>query len=446
MKSMTVRVRMIISFIIIWALMIFIGVAAISTLDKVRKNEVSSQYIAIAQILMIGALIVAILVGLFLEVTVLRILRVSIGTLHDAILKLASGDATVVVHKTADDEFGSLIDDFQKLLDNVKYQTSVAEKLMVGDLTIEVKTNGEHDILGNAFAGIVKENNQLLSSIRDSTMQVNVGADQVAGASQALAQGSTQQASAIEQVTASMGEIAERTKVNAEQANEANQLIKNIKSEATSGDGQMNEMISAMTDINESSENISKIIKVIDNIAFQTNILALNAAVEAARAGVHGKGFAVVAEEVRNLADKSASAASETAEMIEDSIKKVEQGSRLAEQTATALGSIMGAIERIVNLIDNIAIASNDQATAVTQIDQAISQVSQVVQTNSATSEQCAAASEELSNQAITLRNLVSNYKLDTEGKRPASPVNSAYKGSSESENFISLDNGYGKY
>ncbi|MEG1292422.1 MAG: methyl-accepting chemotaxis protein, partial [Lachnospiraceae bacterium] len=249
-----------------------------------------------------------------------------------------------------------------------------------------------------------------------STSRVNVGSEQVAGASQALAQGSTEQASAIEEVTASINEIAEKTRRNAEQANDTNVLVKEIKNEAASGDSQMKEMIHAMLEINDSSENISKIIKVIDDIAFQTNILALNAAVEAARAGVHGKGFAVVAEEVRNLAGKSASAASETAEMIEDSIKKVAHGSKLAQDTAAALSEIVNSIEKIVELVDNIAISSVDQSTAVTQIDQAISQVSHVVQTNSATSEECAAASEELSNQAAILRNLVGHYKLKTTG------------------------------
>ena len=207
----------------------------------------------------------------------------------------------------------------------------------------------------------------------------------------------------------------------------------------------MEDMMSAMEDINRSSESISKIIKVIDDIAFQTNILALNAAVEAARAGEAGKGFAVVAEEVRNLAAKSAAAASETAELIEDSINKVSAGSKIADDTASALEAITQGVSKSGTLIAEIAESSNYQATAVAQINQAIGQVSQVVQTNSATSEQCAAASEELSNQANRMMDLLSVFRLGATNVRPTSTAKSRDSRYSN-ESIISLGDGFGKY
>ena len=275
----------------------------------------------------------------------------------------------------------------------------------------------------------------------------------MASASQALAQGSTEQASAIEQITASMSDIAEKTSVNATRTSEADKLAHNMAKEAEEGNEKMHEMVSAMKEINKSSVEISKVIKTIDDIAFQTNILALNATVEAARAGVHGKGFAVVAEEVRNLAEKSAQAASETNDMITGSIQKINNGVEIAQDTAKTLEGIVYGVEQAKELMSDIAVANNNQATAVTEINQAINQVSVVVQNNSASSEECAASSEELANQADALIQMLAKYQLKNNGRSSASAP--AYKSTAanysapakqDNESIISLDGDFGKY
>ena len=446
MKDLKIRTRLLICFGITVLMTLFVAYAGMGTLMSSRKGHLSEDYLQKAEI-SVGIIAgIAIAITLFLAFRILKDIRVSMTMLSEAAKQFASGRTDIVLKKLHNDEFGDLVDDFQKIVNNVKYQAEIAGNITTGNLDLDVKVKGNGDVLGNAFQSMIDENNHMLSGIRESSIQLSMGAEQVSDASQSLAQGSTQQASAIQQVTASITEIAERTKRNAEEANQANASVHSMKEEAMVSDSHMKEMIGAMTEINEASENISKIIKVIDDIAFQTNILALNAAVEAARAGVHGKGFAVVAEEVRNLAGKSASAASETADMIEDSIKKVEQGSKLAEQTAASLTQIIGEVDNIA-LINNIAVASNDQATAVSQIDQAITQVSQVVQTNSATSEQCAAASEELSNQAMSLRTMIGQYKLKgAENYSPAVQEISMSDKSEENERIISLDGEFGKY
>ena len=228
-----------------------------------------------------------------------------------------------------------------------------------------------------------------------------------------------QQASTVQELTASLEQIASQTRLNAQNSEQANTLTKNVKENAVDGNIQMKEMLNAMDDISISSSDIGKIIKVIDDIAFQTNILALNAAVEAARAGQHGKGFAVVAEEVRNLAGKSATAAKESTEMIENSIKKVEAGTKIANRTAKALDEIVSEVDRADTLINSMTISSAEQAQGIEQINLAIAQVSHVIQTIAATAQESAAASEELTGQATHLEEQVSVFKLNKSNTAP---------------------------
>lgn len=296
----------------------------------------------------------------------------------------------------------------------IRELVSVAEKIADGnlDVNVEAKTKDEIGMLSSAFKRMADNLNEVMSNFNSASEQVASGSRQVSASSISLAQGATEQASSIEQLTASIEEISTQTMLNAQNAGQANELAEAAREIAIQGNQQMKGMLQAMEEINDSSGNIFKIIKVIDEIAFQTNILALNAAVEAARAGQHGKGFAVVAEEVRNLAARSANAAKETTEMIEGSIKKVEGGTKIANETALALNKIVEGVSKATTLVAEIATASNEQALGINQVNQGIMQVSSVVQTNSATSEESAAASEELLSQAEMLREQVAKFKL----------------------------------
>ncbi len=315
-------------------------------------------------------------------------------------------------HAKIKDALNSTIDSLNAVIGDLVFTLG---NMGDGDLTPHdtgVKYIGEFGKMATAIISIRNGLADTIMDMDDASNQVAIGAKQLADGATELANGSIKQAGAVQELVDTMAKVSEQTSRNNEDAKKASAVSSDVMKKAEEGNKRMQAMLQSMSDINESSANISKIIKVIDDIAFQTNILALNAAVEAARAGVHGKGFAVVADEVRSLAAKSASAASETTALIEGSISKVEAGTKIANDTAEALEEIVGGITETAGLCNAIEEISNEQQKSIAQINSGIGDISDVIRVNSATAEESAASSQKLYGQTDTLKRLVSQFKV----------------------------------
>lgn len=376
------------------------------------KNQVSQQLLWMFLSVMVVLITISVVAGSAICRKVITSIVRPLNILIKIANQIAEGDSSSDVNVLTKDEIGKLMQAFKDMIENIRNQSSIAERIANGDLTAEVKVNSDKDVINIALNNIVININKILTDISSVSEQVANGAAQISDVSFKLSEGATQQASSIEELTASIDSVQSQIDFNVDHANKAKDFSNSVKNDAIKGNYQMEEMLKAINEINVSSSSISNIIKVIDDISFQTNILALNAAVEAARAGQYGKGFSVVAEEVRNLAARSAVAAKETTELIENSIKSVEQGTKIAKDTADSLSEIVKGVEKVVLLVSEIADSSSDQANNIGQINVGINQVLQVVQVNSAASEESAAAIEELYGQAETLKEMIRKFKL----------------------------------
>ncbi len=383
----------------------------------------------ISSLILAALAVVSVIISLLLVFSIVRNLTHPIFEIENAVQRMAQGDMSAKVTYESRDELGSLAENLRTVLSTLSsYIHHICERLdslAEGNLTVEMDMDylGEFASIKASGAKIIHSLNDTLGQLHQASDQVANGSEQVSSGAQALSQGATEQASSVEELAATLGELSGQVNDNAENSRDVNQLINDTVKEINSSNEKMESMVKAMANINDCSSQIEKIIKTIEDIAFQTNILALNAAVEAARAGEAGKGFAVVADEVRSLASKSQEAAKNTTVLINNSLNAVSEGSQIATDTQSSLLKVVDSAEKIADNMEKITESTNMQAEGLSQVTEGIDQISSVIQTNSATAEESAAASQELFSQSSLLKSLVGRFQLKSMGSFTSQPA-----------------------
>ena len=387
----------------------------------VREEEVMNELNRMGGMIGGGALVSVIVLCLLIGLVMERLIVKPIKEMDGVAERIAGGSLDEKITYRSSDELGRLADNFNLTVQSLRQYTVYIDEISriltnIADgklnYTLENDYTGEFAKIRNALLEISDTLVSTINEIEDASEKVTSSAEQASETGLHMSQSATEQASSVEELAASISEVSERVKSNADSAKEASEESMKTEKDIEQSNRKMQEMMEAMNDISRKSDEIGKIVKTIEDIAFQTNILALNAAVEAARAGEAGKGFAVVADEVRNLASKSADAAKNTTVLIEETVSAVENGTAIAEVAAESMNGIVESSKRVAEIIDLIAISSEEQSGAITEITSGIEQVSQAIQMNAATAEESSAASEELTGQAKKLNELVEKFEV----------------------------------